>query len=845
MKALLRNLPVLLSALFALFVVFQTVQVQAQTLTAADWAARGDAFLDQGSFGEAADAYREAVQMEAGLPDGHIGLAKVAYEKGDWPEAGARLDHALALAPDNMEAHYLRAMVHRELAKFHALSGIPEWANAREEFEWVLRRDSSYRDVLYQYALLRRYGSDYEDALRLGHMQILLKPELDEPRRGLFMLYQTFLNHTRPEKALAWLEANPSEYGEFMRGELLRRQGKLAEAGAVYEAMLGRTLTIPRQPVLLASARIFYALDQPLRGQERVEQAIEEIRTPSQAHLVVEDFKYLFNDAELEHYRALRTPEAYRSFFKAFWARRDPVPAGRENARMTEHYRRLQTAEKEYVFDGLRFWNNDPDKLNELDFPAAYALNQEFNDKGLIYLRHGEPDDRIVTVSGDMNFFSTQTTATPKADWLPVDQSFEAGWVPNESWRYRTPLMDFHFVIDRGAGANNWRITPAITNLNMLEDREGWGGVYARLAAVGRTLRQQREQAERNVQNVRSTSEQVIAQGGQTTSGEADPTALSTTTVEPPTLSGQEPGRSPNAPTFDLITFREEMVENSREFVSLGLTTDRHTWQEEVKPLEAPYVLAAFRDRDKKTRLEVHFALPIGRLTREIGSGVNTVDVEVGCALFDTEWTPVREDALVKHMPPVPDEEAAAIDFCGLTAAADSYHVAFHSRPVQTSRLGGYRFDYAMPDYSGNGLLMSDLLPASSIKPTIGPSRFNKGDLYISANPFRRFSVRQPVYLYFEVYNLTRDGDDQTRYTVEYTLTPEKERKKVLGLFGGGDQPALSLRTERTGAEASPQEHAEIDVGKVDPGNYTLTVAVKNELSGEETQRSIALELTE
>ena len=98
---------------------------------------------------------------------------------------------------------------------------------------------------------------------------------------------------------------------------------------------------------------------------------------------------------------------------------------------------------------------------------------------------------------------------------------------------------------------------------------------------------------------------------------------------------------------------------------------------------------------------------------------------------------------------------------------------------------------------------------------------------------------RQPIFVYFELYHLSLDANDRTKFEVEYTLTPEKNG----GLLRRRNRNALSIRTDRSTEDPSPVEHTEIDVGKVDPGNYTLTVTITDKITGETRQRSRPLEL--
>ena len=189
-----------------------------------------------------------------------------------------------------------------------------------------------------------------------------------------------------------------------------------------------------------------------------------------------------------------------------------------------------------------------------------------------------------------------------------------------------------------------------------------------------------------------------------------------------------------------------------------------------------------------------------------------------------------------KRIASTDDRDAAAIGSFQLALPPDSYRVALHARSLQSNHLGAYRRSYRVPDFSGTALSMSSVLPAYAISgeaPT----------LYIEPNPTGFFAQQQPVHLYFEVYNLTLGPDGKAHYTVEYTLTPEKPRRKFLGLFGGGDEVALSIKAEQESTDPSPLERAELDVTRVAAGRYTLTVTVADVRAGRSVQRSLPIEL--
>jgi GWxTD domain-containing protein len=102
------------------------------------------------------------------------------------------------------------------------------------------------------------------------------------------------------------------------------------------------------------------------------------------------------------------------AYLQKFWARRDQADLRGRGERLREHYRRLYYARGHFRLASL---NRHYDITEVFRSPS-----RDFDDRGVIYLRHGEPTDR--------------------------SQFASPGLELNESWRYARPTGDliFHFV---------------------------------------------------------------------------------------------------------------------------------------------------------------------------------------------------------------------------------------------------------------------------------------------------------------------------------------------------------------------------------------------------------------
>ncbi|MEP7324717.1 MAG: GWxTD domain-containing protein [Gemmatimonadota bacterium] len=222
----------------------------------------------------------------------------------------------------------------------------------------------------------------------------------------------------------------------------------------------------------LHQARLLFDLGRQEEGDSTYFRAARLARSAVAIALLRQDLSYIATEAELSRFDTL-SAETREIWVRTFWTGRD-LEAGRmPGERLAEHYHRYFYALRHFRRRGT-YWQTDR--------VLAYHSDQTlFDDRGVIYLRHGEPND-IASYLG------------------------EAGFPPNISWKYRRPdsSLIFHFRPQgdpRAMGTENYRLVESLLDISsdpeFLASRGGLDPIYDMLAAgqstTGRLAQMERE----------------------------------------------------------------------------------------------------------------------------------------------------------------------------------------------------------------------------------------------------------------------------------------------------------------------------------------------------------------
>lgn len=311
--------------------------------------------------------------------------------------------------------------------------GLKALERAAAHYQRALAADASYAPAALA---LTRVTLELRDTARLASAAQALRRAALAPT-------------TPPEVVLAW-------------GRVERAAGRSESALTAFERYLPRAEN--RALALLELARTRLAVGHPDGESPYYEGA--SLADAEVASEYLADIAPLVGDSGIARLGALRGPELAQ-YLRQLWTDRDRVELRGDGERLREHYRRLQYARLHFPLTiSRRFYGR-------LD--AYRSGDPGLDDRGVIYIRHGEPSTRL--------------------------RPFVYGAMPNESWHYVRAEGDLllHFSggwDDNGGGdLYDYRLVQSVLDLHgaadaprdqLLLSRQSLSPAYSRMLNWGR-----------------------------------------------------------------------------------------------------------------------------------------------------------------------------------------------------------------------------------------------------------------------------------------------------------------------------------------------------------------------
>ncbi len=270
---------------------------------------------------------------------------------------------------------------------------------------------------------------------------------------------------------------------------------------------------------------------------------------------------------------------------------------------------------------------------------------------------------------------------------------------------------------------------------------------------------------------------------------------------------------------------------------------ERYEFPHGGRKLELPHVIAQFRGAQNpdSTRLEIYLGLSdSARLM------ANSFSLQRGLFFFDENWNEIRhwrENRRFSHE--AGDTAKFILDRWPVNMRPGAYRMSLEVIEPQSGRSGAERATLVVENFSGDQLNMSSvvLTNADSSNPELALHREN--DVQLVPALFQDFFPDQPIYVFYEIYNLTFDAQGQSRYRIDYVVEsapPNKSLAARLGKRLGLSRQNVTLGSsfESTGNRRDEKLYQSLEILGQPAGPYRLTIRLTDRISGQTVSRLVS-----
>ena len=255
---------------------------------------------------------------------------------------------------------------------------------------------------------------------------------------------------------------------------------------------------------------------------------------------------------------------------------------------------------------------------------------------------------------------------------------------------------------------------------------------------------------------------------------------------------------------------------------------------------------SAFRAQEGLTALEIYYGIPTAQLHFAAGQdGAQIAQLDRGIVVYNQAGDPVYRTSreMVLGASGEADQSPGAYmpEMDRLFLTPGNYRISVqvldrHSRKSQV-----YHINRVVPEYDiDDELKISDVELAATIN-VADKSRFQKGDIEVIPIASKAYLPAQPVFIYFEIYNLKRNTFGQTKYRVSYVVRSRDQKTIGARILGGvgkmlgqkSEQGVISIEYEQVGTETQEPGYLELDMSRSEPGEKIVEIAVVDETTGQ------------
>jgi len=211
---------------------------------------------------------------------------------------------------------------------------------------------------------------------------------------------------------------------------------------------------------------------------------------------------------------------------------------------------------------------------------------------------------------------------------------------------------------------------------------------------------------------------------------------------------------------------------------------------------------------------------------------------DVGLFMFDNNFNKKYENKKTESL--TDQSSDFVVNTLVMTLQPLSGNLAFEMERKKDKGVAAYHGKYIVKNYSGDEIKISDIVLASNVETdqTINGA-IKRNNISILPNPTKSFGKSDQLFLYYEIYNLKQNTNSLTDFEQKITIQKKEEGGvinsllSVVGLDKEGKK--VSLTSKYQTQERDPQMYLQLDMTKYEPGEYVITVTIKDTVNGKET----------
>lgn len=175
-----------------------------------------------------------------------------------------------------------------------------------------------------------------------------------------------------------------------------------------------------------------------------------------------------------------------------------------------------------------------------------------------------------------------------------------------------------------------------------------------------------------------------------------------------------------------------------------------------------------------------------------------------------------------------------------ITAIPDTLTLAFELLRKKDKGVLSHHTKYRIKEFRESKMDVSGIVLASAVEPGAQQNdAIIRKNISVVPNPANKFTRNNQLFVYYEVYNLAMNKEKLTSFDQEITIREKDEDSEIgdilnkvgdiLGIGKSGEK--ITLTSHYQTLERDPQIYLQLDLSGYEPGNYIVTITIKDQIS--------------